>query len=306
MSRLQEHVNDYLRLRRALGFKLKHDGQALPQLAAYLEAAGSTTVRSDLAISWAQLPRDVQPIRWARRLTAARGFATYMKTLDPETEVPPRNVFGIRQRRPNPYLWSQDEICRLLEAARRLRPPLRAASYEALFGLLAVSGMRIGEALALQRDHVDLTAGVITIAEAKGSRPRVVPLHASATEALARYAVRRDDLCSKPRSKAFFLSAAGGALTYSRVHAAFVKLTSQIGLRTATVHPRIHHLRHSFAVRTLVDLQRSGAEVAGWMPALSDYLGHANPAGTWWYLSATPELMQLAAQRFHTRFGGQP
>ena len=134
-----------------------------------------------------------------------------------------------------------------------MRPPLRAASYEALFGLLAVSGMRIGEALALQRDYVDLTAGVITIADAKGSRPRVVPLHASATEALARYAVRRDDLCSKPRSKAFFLSAAGAALTYSRVHAAFVKLTSQIGLRTATVPPRIHHLRHSFAVRTLVD-----------------------------------------------------
>ena len=187
-----------------------------------------------------------------------------------------------------------------------MRPPLRAASYEALFGLLAVSGMRIGEALALQRDYVDLTAGVITIADAKGSRPRVVPLHASATEALTRYAVRRDDLCSKPRSRAFFLSAAGAALTCSRVHAAFVKLTSQIGLRTATVAPRIHHLRHSFAVRTLVDLQTSGAEVAGWMPALSDYLGHANPAGTWSYLSASPELMQLAARRFHTRFGGQP
>src|SRR5512132_4255144 len=172
MSGLQEHVDQYLRLRRALGFKLKRDGQLLPQLVAYLEAAGAATVTSDLAISWAQLPRGVQPIKWAQRLSAARAFAVYMKTIDPSTEVPPRDAFGARQRRPTPYLWSQEEICRLLQAAATLRPPLRAATHEALFGLLAVSGMRIGEAIALEREDVDLAAGVITIREGKFGRSR--------------------------------------------------------------------------------------------------------------------------------------
>lgn len=304
MSGLQEHVDDYLRLRRALGFKLEHDGQVLPQLAAYLEAAGATTVSSDLAVCWARLPIGVQPIQWAHRLTAARGFAAYMKTIDPTTEVPPRDVFGARQRRPAPYLWSQNEIARLLHAARELHPPLRAAGYEALFGLLAVSGMRVGEALALARDDVDLTAGLITIGEGKFGRSRLVPLHPSATDQLRHYAARRDELCPKPRSRAFFLSSIGTTLGYSNVRDTFVKLTTAIGLRTATVRPRMHDLRHGFAVNTLIRWQRSGTEVAERMPTLSDYLGHVNPAGTFWYLSATPELMQLAADRLDGCFGG--
>ena len=227
-----------------------------------------------------------------------------MKAIDPATEVPARDVFGARQRRPTPYLWSKDEVARLLEAARALRPPLRATSYEALFGLLAVSGMRIGEALALARDDVDLTAGVVAIPEGKFGRSRLVPLHPSATEQLRRYAARRERLCPRPRSRAFFLSSVGTALGYSSVRDTFVKLTTAIGLRTTTVHPRIHDLRHSFAVDNLIRWQRSGIEVAQRMPALSDYLGHVNPAGTFWYLSAAPELMQLAAQRLDGRFGG--
>jgi len=305
MSRLQEHVDDYLRLRRALGFKLKHDGQVLPQLVVHLEAAGAATITSELAIAWAQLSTGVQPLRWAHRLTAARGFARYMTAIDPATEVPPRDVFGARQRRPSPYLWSEEEICRLLAAARALRPPLRAASYEALFGLLAVSGMRVGEALALRREDVDLAAGVITIPEAKFARPRLVPLHPSATEQLGCYAARRDRLCPRPRATTFLLSCVGTALGYSSVHRTFVKLTGSIGLRTAAVHPRAHDLRHSFAVKTLIRWQRSGTDVSARMPALSDYLGHVNPAGTFWYLSAAPELMQLAAQRLDGRFGAQ-
>jgi len=304
MSGLQAHVDEYLRLRRALGFKLMREGQMLPQLAAYLEAAGAVTVRSDLAISWAQLPRGVQAIKWAQRLSAARAFAVYMKTIDPQTEVPPRDVFGARQRRPTPYLWSEEEICRLLEAARMLRPPIRAASYEALLGLLAVSGMRVGEAIALEREDVDLTTGVITIADAKLGRQRLVPLHPSATDALRSYAQERDRLCPRPRSEAFLLSSVGTALDYSCVFRAFVKLTTAVGLRTPTARPRMHDLRHRFAVETLIRLQRSG-EVAGRMPALSDYLGHVNPAGTWWYVSATPELMELTAKRLEERFGGR-
>jgi len=304
MSGLQAHVDDYLGLRRGLGFKLEYSGRALPQLVAYLEAAGAATLTSELAISWAQAPRGAQPTHWARRLAVARGFAAYMKTIDPATEVPPRDVFGARQRRRRtPYLWSRHDVVGLLEATQALRPPVRAASYQTLFGLLAVSGMRVGEALA--RDDVDLSAGVLTITEAKFGRSRLVPLHPSTTNQLRSYAARRDRLCPKARSRAFFLSSAGTTMHYSNVRGTFVMLTSAIGLRTPEVQPRIHDLRHSFAVDTLIRWQHSRTDVATWMPALSDYLGHVNPSGTFWYLSATPELMQLAAQRLDERFGGQ-
>jgi integrase/recombinase XerD len=304
MSRLQQHADEYLRLRRALGFKLTEHGQILPQLVSYLEAADQTTVKSELAIAWARLPQGVQPIQWAHRLSVARGFASYMKTIDAQTEVPPPDVFGARQRRPAPYLWSAEEVCRLLAAARALRPSLRAASYEALFGLLAVSGMRVGEALSLGRDDVDLDAGVITIQDAKFGRQRLIPLQTSATEALRRYAEDRDRLCPRPKASTFLLSSVGTALHHCCVRKAFVKLTTEIGLRTATVRPRMHDLRHRYAVETLICAQRSG-EVARQMPALSDYLGHVSPAGTWWYVSAVPELMELAAERLEERFGGR-
>jgi len=305
MSGLHSHVDEYLRLRRALGFKLKREGQMLPQFADYLDAAGARTVISELAISWAQLPTDVQPITWAHRLSAARAFARFMKTIEPATEVPPRDVFGARQRRPTPYLWSQEEIRRLLAAARTLRPPIRAATHEALFGLLAVSGMRISEAIALERDDVDLTDGILAIRESKLGRSRLVPLHPTATDALRRYAARRDHLCPRPSASTFFLSSVGTALDDHGVREAFVKLTTAIGIRTATTRPRMHDLRHSLAVNTLISWQRSDVNVAQRMPVLSNYLGHVSPAGTWWYLSASPELMELAAGRLEARFGGR-
>lgn len=307
MSSLRGHVDHYLRLRRALGFKLERHGRLLPQLVAYLEAAGASTVKSELAVSWARLPAGAQPRHWAARLAIARGFAAYMQTIDPATELPPAEVFAVRYRRPTPYLWSQQAICRLLEKARALRPPLRAASLEALFGLLAVSGMRVGEALALERPDVDLDDGVITIREqvAKLERARLVPLHATTVEALKRYTRARERLCPKPRSRAFFLSAAGGALDRSEVSRTLRKITTALGLRTATVHPRAHDLRHSFAVSTLIGWQRSGVQIDQRIAALSTYLGHVSPAETYWYLTATPELMQAAADRLDRHFGGR-
>ncbi|MGH3697961.1 MAG: tyrosine-type recombinase/integrase [Pseudonocardiaceae bacterium] len=303
MSDLAGHVADYLKMRRALGFKLKREGQVLPQLVAYLEAAGAATLTAELAISWARLPRDVAPINWAHRLGAARGFAAYLNTIDPSTGIPARGVFPARVARRIPYLWSQDEVCALLAAAPQLRPPLRAATHEALFGLIAVSGMRIGEAIGLTRDDVDLTGGVLTIRDAKFGHSRLVPLHPSATDALRSYATCRDRLYPKPRSRTFFLSSVGTALSAGGVHHTFNQLTTLIGLRGATARPRVHDLRHSFAVRTLVDWHRSGADVAGRMAVLSGYLGHVNPAGTYWYLSASPELMALAAARLDARYG---
>jgi integrase len=306
MSELARHVDDYLRLRRSLGFKLELPGHLLRQLLAYLDAAGATTLTTELMIEWARLPQHVQSLHWARRLGAARSFALYLKTIDPATEVPPppRDVFAARQRRPTPYLWSERDIRRLLEACRSLRPALRAATYEALFGLIASTGMRRGEAIHLGRDDVDLDNGVLTIREAKFGRSRLVPLHPSATEALTSYAQLRDQKYPVPRSKAFFVSSVGTTLSPDPVNKTFVQLTTELSLRTPTTRPRIHDLRHSFAVRTLITWHRSGINAESRMPLLSTYLGHVNPAGTYWYLSAAPELMELAAARLDGRSGG--
>lgn len=260
---LQAHVDDYLRLRRGLGFKLERAGQILPQLVSYLEAAGASTVTRELAISWAKLPASARPQHWAARLAIARGFAAYLQTIDPATEVPPAGVFAVRYQRPTPYLWSDADIRRLLSAARTLTPPLKAASYEALFGLLAVTGMRVGEAVALGRDDVDLNAGLITISEqiAKLEKARTVPVHPTTVIALDRYASERDRRWPTPRSTRYFISSIGSALTRNEVAKTLRKLTTTLGLRTDTVHPVAHQLRHTFAVRTLSDWQRSGVPI---------------------------------------------
>ncbi len=303
MSPLSGHVEDYLRLRRALGFKLERAGHLLPKLVDYLEIAGSSTLTTELAISWAQLPAQARPNHWAARLAVARGFARYLRTIEPATEVPPAGVFPSRRYRPAPYLWSQPDICRLLDAARALRSPLRAATYEALFGLLTISGMRVGEAVGLDRGDVDFDAGVITIRHAKFDRTRLVPLHATTTAALRAYAAERDRLCPAPASVAFFVSGAGTPLTRSDVAKTLRRITTAIGLRSATVRPTAHQLRHSFAVRTLIGWQHSGSRIDERIGSLSIYLGHVSPADTYWYLSATPELMALAADRLDSRFG---
>lgn len=305
MSTLCGHVEDYLRLRRALGFKLERAGLLLPKLVCYLEAAGSATLTTELAISWARLPANARPNHWAARLSVARGFARYLQTIEPLTEVPPPAVFPARRHRPAPYLWSQHDIHRLLDGARALRPQLRAATHEALFGLLAVSGMRVGEAVGLDREDVAFDTGVITIRHAKFDRSRLVPLHASTTAALRTYATERDRLCLARASTAFFVSGAGTRLGRADVAKTLRRITTVMGLRTDAVHPTAHQLRHSFAVRTLIDWHRSGERVDEHMVTLSTYLGHVSPADTYWYLSASPELMGLAADRLDTRFGAE-
>lgn len=308
MKSLKAYVDDYLRLRRALGYKLERHGLLLPQLIDYLEAAGASTITSELVISWARQPTGAHPRHWAARLAIARGFAAYMHTIDPRTEVPPTEAFAVRYRRPTPYLWSQEDIRRLLAAARTLRRPLKAASFEALFGLLAVSGMRVGEAIALDLDDVDLDRGVITIREqtAKLERSRLVPLHTTSVGALKQYVRTRQRLCPRPRSRAFFLSDTGTRIDRSAVSKTLRKITIALGLRTETARPRAHDLRHGFAVSTLIEWQRSGVQIDERIAVLSTYLGHISPADTYWYLTATPELMGAAAQRLELRFGGRP
>jgi integrase len=304
MSTLANHVEEYLALRRSFGFKLEREQQLLGQFVAYLESAGVEHLRSELAIAWARLPSEASPNEWAKRLGIVRRFALYLRTIEETAEVPPSGVFPTSRRRPAPYLFSEREVEAVLEAARGLASPIRATTHEALFGLLAVSGMRIGEAIGLARGDVDLDEGVITIRHAKFDRTRLVPLHETTTAALRTYAAERDRLSPTPRAAdVFFCSSVGTALDRSHVDKAFREITTALGLRTETVRPRVHDLRHGFAVRTLLAWQRSGVSVDRHLATLSNYLGHVAPSDTYWYLSAVPELMELAASRLEARFG---
>jgi integrase/recombinase XerD len=303
MSDFAQRADEYLQLRRALGFKLNQHGWVLPKFVAYLDAIGASTLTADHAITWAGLPQGVRPIWLSQRLSVVRGFARYLQAFDPATEVPPLGIWRSDSRRPVPYLYSQEEVLRLLAAARELQPALRAASHETLFGLLSVSGMRVGEALDLLRGDVDLTHGVVTVRRGKFNRSRLIPLHPTATKVLHTYAENRDRLCPRPIADTFFVSHDGTKLTYRHVCRTFHRLAVATGIRSESAWPRIHDLRHSFAVRTLVDLQRAGADIHAHIGTLSIYLGHVKPAGTYWYISAAPELMELAAGRLERQFG---
>jgi len=303
MSRLDAEVDDYLRLRRALGYRLEREERWLRELVEYLRAAGSDSLTSELTIRWARLPATAQPRHWAQRLGCARKFAGYLHTIDTSTRIPPTGVFPAERHRPMPYLWSAEQIELLLNTARQLRPPLRGLTYQTLFGLLAVSGMRLGEAVGLHRGDVDLDTAVITIRHAKFDRSRIVPLHPTVTAALRQYATQRDQQWPQPRSDAFFLSGRGTTLNRSQVDKTLRQLTTAMGIRTATVHPRAHDLRHSFAVHTLIRWIHEGLDVDEHIAVLSTYLGHVSPAGTYWYLTAAPELMELAARRLQLPAG---
>lgn len=301
MSTLAEHVENYLRLRRGLGFKLGGYDDPLASFAAYVERSGTGTITAELAEAWAWLPAGIKPITASFRISYVRGFARYLHAIDPAHEIPPPGLLSVPRRRPAPYLYSPDQVQRVLATARQLLPPLHAATYETLFGLLAATGMRVGEALALTRRDVALVDGILTIRHAKFDRIRLVPLHPSTTDALRRYALARDHLCRDPRTDRFFHT--GRVIQRRDAEDVFRRITTQLGMRTGTAHPRIHDLRHTFAVRTLTDWQRDGTDVHVMLPVLSTYLGHIEPKNTYWYLSATPELMQLAADRLEQHFG---
>jgi len=303
MSGLEAHLGDYLRLRRSLGYRLEREEQWLCQLVEHLRAAGSDSLTSDLAISWARRPATAEPRYWARRLGCARKFAAYLHTIDSLTQIPPTGVFPAPRHRPAPYLWTAEQIDLLVNTAGQFRPPLRGLTYQTLFGLLAVSGMRLGEAIGLQRGDVDLDHGVITIQHSKFDRPRIVPLHPTSSAALGDYATQRDRLCPQRQAETFLVSSRGNSLNRSDADKALRQITTRLGIRTATVHPRAHDLRHSFAVHTLIGWMRGGVSVDEHMALLSTYLGHVSPAGTYWYLTAVPELMEMAAGRLHLPAG---
>ena len=303
MIRLHAQLDDYLRLRRALGYRLEREETWLRELVGCLEVAGSDHLTSDLAISWARLPATAQPRYWALRLGCARKFAAYLHSIDGSHQVPPTGVFPAPRHRPTPYLWTAEQIESLLNIAEQLRPPLRGLTYQTLFGLLAVSGMRVGEAIGLHHGDVGLDEAVVTIRHAKFDRPRIVPLHPTTVSALRHYATQRDRLCPQRQPDTFLVSSRGNPVSRSEADKTLRQITTTMGIRTATVHPRAHDLRHSLAVHTLIRWMREGASVDEHIAVLSTYLGHVSPAGTYWYLTAVPELMELAAGRLQLPAG---
>ena len=312
MNTLRQAVDEYLSLRRNLGFKLREAGKALLDFVTFMEQQRAPYITQALALAWAQQPAAAQPSHWAQRLSFVRGFARYRSSSDPRTQIPPSGLLPFQPKRARPYLYSDEEIEKLLRAALNMPHRYKNGAllpwvYYCLFGLLSVSGLRIGEARNLELQDVDLEAGVLTIRNAKFGKTRLVPLHASTCEVLADSIERRQrHWAGRPVSSYLFVSSWGNRLDSGQIHRAFYALSRQIGLRgeSASHGPRLHDLRHRFATNTLVNWYRSGLDPERRLPLLSAYLGHVHTADTQWYLEGTPELMREAMRRLEQRWEG--
>ena len=306
MKSLQNAIEDYIALRRSLGFKLDDMAADLTKFASFLEQRAAPYITTALALEWAMQSTDHLPSHWARRLGFVRVFARHWSATDPRTEIPPAGLLPFRAQRARPYLYTEQEIQRLLAAAKSLSPAsgLRPWTYHCLFGLLAVSGLRISEAIKLERQDVDFYQGVLTIRQTKFNKNRLIPLHASTRDVLSEYAEHRDRLVPNPSSSCFLLNDCGRCLERSAVRRTFYDLSRQIGLRGPADHtgPRIHDFRHRFALNTLIQWYRAGEDIERRLPVLSTFLGHAHVADTYWYLSIHPELMGLATERLEQRW----
>jgi integrase len=304
MSTLRQALADYLTMRRALGYKMDKAERLLGQFTAFAGGRGETHIRTETALAWATKPVGAAAIWTSRRLAEVRLFARHLQTLDPRTEVPPRDLLPAQARRATPYLYTQQEIAALMQATLILRGSHVQATYRTLIGLLAATGMRIGEAISLDRDDFDAGSGVVTIRHGKFDKARALPLHPSTIAALDDY-LRRDDRPRPVGMQPLLISSRGKWMRYSTVQPIFHKLLHHCGIapRSAACRPRIHDLRHSFAVSTIVDDYRSG-NPGSRLAILSTYLGHADPGATYWYLSAAPELLGLAGERLERHLRG--
>lgn len=310
MSELHTALEEYLAVCRALGFQLREEERALHNFVLFVEQEGASFITVDLALRWAMQPKNVLPAWWTKRLSMVRLFARYRSAEDPRTEIPPQGLLPHRYHRKTPYIYNDEEISRLIETAKQLQPAtgLRPHTYSTLFGLLAVTGMRMRESIQLDRGDVDLTNGILTIHQTKFGKSRLVPIQPSTQLVLQQYESQRNRICSNPQDPSFFVSDHGTRLTGWTVRHTFVNVSCQIGLREpAKSHghgPRLHDLRHAFAVRTIMNWYRAGLDVEQEMPKLATYLGHTHVNDTYWYLSAVPELMQLVTMRLELAEGG--
>ncbi len=305
MSTLRKSLNDYLKLRRALGFKLETTEHCLRGFLDFLDDEGAKHITIELALRWARRPANGDPFTWAQRMQRVRLFAAWYHARDPRTEVPDAGLLAASVRRKPPFIFSEKQIADLIREAERLpcRRGMRSSTFSTMFGLLAVAGLRISEAIALDRSDVDLQTGQLTIRNTKFGKTRLVPVSKSTVAALRRYAKQRDQVLPVVTTPAFFVSERGWRATNWATRYNFAKVSRATGLRAPADGyrhghgPRVHDLRHSFAARTMVDWYRAGVDVERELPKLSAYLGHAHVNDTYWYIEAVPELLQLATER---------
>lgn len=303
MSELRKALCSYLSTRRALGFDLRTPASYLRAFVTFLEEQGTPCVTTELALRWASAP-DGSPANCARRLGIVRQFATWLRTVDARTEVPPHGLMPHRYRRKSPYIYTDQEVSKLMRAARDLDSAkgLRGHTHCTIIGLLAVTGMRVSEAIALDRQDVDLDDGVLNIRRTKFGKSRLVPVHASTCDALRGYATARDHVVPTTATPGFFVGERGCRITGCAVRYNFAQVSRSVGLRPRDGRrhghgPRLHDLRHRFAAQTLVEWYRAGLDVEREMPKLSTYLGHVHINDTYWYIEAVPELLRLATER---------
>jgi len=308
MTALRHALADYLALRRTMGARLVRAEKLLAQFLTYLEEREQTRLRIADAVAWATEPTDADLNWWAHRLGAVRGFATYLHTIDPATQIPPAHLLPTRPLRATPYPYTDDDLAAVLAATAGLRTAHRVATYRTLIGLLVVTGMRVGEAIALDRHDFDAGQGLLTVRRGKFGKSRELPLHPSATAAVRQYLQRADRPTAQPQTAALFVSTAGTRLLYCNVQHTFHPPVRRAGLapHSASCRPRLHDIRHRFAVRTLLDAYHQGHDAQARLALLATYLGHVDPKHTYWYLSAAPELMQLAADRLERHLRGRP
>lgn len=308
MSTLRQAAAGYLALRRATGYKYYREGLLIGQFVDFLEEAGAEHVTVEAALEWAARPAGADPSWHAARLTAVRGLASYLAASDGRHQVPPARLLPRRVNRVTPYLYSPEEIAAVVRAARELAHPLRAVVFEHFVALMAVTGMRTGEAMGLDRDDADLDAGVLVVRGAKFGKSRLLPLHPDVTARLRAYARQRDTLCPRPQVPAFFVSGTGTRLTHHNVSTTFTTLLATAGISAppGVPKPRPYDLRHSFAVATVARWHAEGLDVDHHLPALSTYMGHVSPASTYYYLHACPQLMTAAAQRLEDSWRETP
>lgn len=301
-------ADEYLSLRRALGYKLDAHGRLLPQFVEFADLRRASTITTVVAVAWASEPAGGSVNWWHQRLMVVRGFARYLHASDPRHEVPPADLLPAAYRRAVPYLYSQTEIEALMRAAGELPSPLTAATVQTLIGLLAVSGMRIGEAINLDRPDVETAQARLTVRHAKNGRSRQLPLHPSTAAALDRYARLRDQLCPQPTDPSFLITSTGRRLVAGTIWHHFDQLRRTVGLDRDTIggRARIHDLRHAFVLRTLLDWYRQDRDVEAQLPLLSTFLGHVHPSDTYWYMHGAPQLLALAAERLDRSWEGRP
>jgi len=309
---LSQHAQQYLRERRRLGFQLHSMGHALRSFTRYVDRLKPLRpVTLELMAQWARCDRghSADPRTWARRLKILRPFTRWLRQFEPGTEVPDDALFGPIGERVAPHIFSEQEIAELVRAAGQLAPELRGATYSTLFALIASTGLRVSEAVRLHNADVDLKAGVLTVRRTKFAKSRHVPLHSSAIEPLRQYRRLCDRWVTPTEDSPFFVGSRGRRrgeqLSTRQVDRVFASLRTQLGWRNRGAHhaPRVHDLRHAFVVRRILAWHSQSIDIDQAMLSLSTYVGHAMVTNTYWYLTAVPELMALAAKKFESKMG---